>query len=77
MIVYLHGFMSGPGSHKAMQFRDYMRRQAREHEYACPKLPPYTGQAIRQLEDWLATLAVSGVERVEIVRGASADEVML
>lgn len=59
MIVYLHGFMSGPGSHKAMQFRDYMRQRAREDEYACPKLTPYPGQAIRQLEDWLTTLAVS------------------
>ncbi|WP_137936124.1 YqiA/YcfP family alpha/beta fold hydrolase [Chitinivorax sp. B] len=54
MIVYLHGFMSGPSSHKASQLRQFMSDRGKADQFICPKLSPYPAQAITQLENLLS-----------------------
>ncbi|MBB5017120.1 hypothetical protein HNQ59_000382 [Chitinivorax tropicus] len=58
MIIYLHGFMSGPGSFKATQMRDFMAEQGWADEYQCPKLSPYPAQAMAALSELIAALPV-------------------
>lgn len=50
MIVYLHGFNSSPGSHKAQVLGKYLRERGLASQYACPALPPLAGEAIREIE---------------------------
>src|SRR5262245_11274977 len=50
MIVYLHGFNSSPGSHKAQVFARYLQEQGFGDEYACPALPVRADDAIRAVE---------------------------
>ena len=40
MILYLHGFQSGPASEKAQQTLAYLRQLGRDKELICPQLPP-------------------------------------
>ena len=47
MIVYLHGFNSSPQSHKAQVMERYMAGRGLAREFACPKLPPEAGEALR------------------------------
>jgi predicted esterase YcpF (UPF0227 family) len=46
MIVYLHGFRSGPQSFKARLLGDRMRALGLEHDYRCPQLPASPQAAI-------------------------------
>ncbi len=57
MIVYLHGFISSPQSHKATLLRDYLNQQGRGAEWLCPQIPPYPADAAALLSDCLAPLA--------------------
>ena len=54
MILYLHGFNSTPGSHKAQTLHAYMKAREIEHLYACPELPHYPLDAVRVIEELLA-----------------------
>ncbi|MGL5987313.1 MAG: YqiA/YcfP family alpha/beta fold hydrolase [Burkholderiales bacterium] len=45
MIVYLHGFISSPFSHKATLLRDSLNRQGRGAEWLAPAIPPYPAEA--------------------------------
>ena len=54
MIVYLHGFNSTPGSHKAQTLLAYMRARGVDHQYVCPALPHQPEEAVREIEDVLS-----------------------
>ena len=54
MIVYLHGFNSTPGSHKAKTLRAYMKARGIDHLYDCPALPHVPREAIEVIETTLA-----------------------
>jgi len=54
MIVYLHGFNSSPGSHKARVLQAYLQRRGFGHVYACPALPHRPAQAVRAIEAQIA-----------------------
>jgi len=49
-LLYLHGFLSSPRSHKAVQVRDWLARHHPEVAYHCPFLSAYFGTARAQLE---------------------------
>lgn len=57
MIVYLHGFISSPQSHKATLLRDYLFQSGRGAEWLCPEIPPYPAEAAGFLKDFLAPFA--------------------
>ncbi|MFO1380531.1 MAG: YqiA/YcfP family alpha/beta fold hydrolase [Chitinivorax sp.] len=57
MIVYLHGFISSPQSHKATLLHDYLDRLGRGGEWLCPAIPPYPAEAAALLNDFLAPFA--------------------
>lgn len=44
-IVYIHGFLSSPLSHKAQQFGEWLRSQHPEIRYHCPTLPAYPAES--------------------------------
>lgn len=50
MILYLHGFNSSPASFKARLVEEYLRRQGREQDFACPALPHQPRKAIALAE---------------------------
>ena len=53
MIIYLHGFNSTPGSHKAQVLHAYMKAQGIDHLYACPALPHCPAEAVGAIEEVL------------------------
>jgi len=64
MIVYLHGFNSSPGSHKARTLDAAMRARGLGRLFACPALPPAPREAVRVIE---AELARHGEHQVALV----------
>jgi predicted esterase YcpF (UPF0227 family) len=54
VIIYLHGFNSTPGSHKAQTLHAHMKARGIDHLYACPALPHHPRDAVRVIEDVLA-----------------------
>ena len=54
MIVYLHGFRSGPASHKAQQLHTRMSETGLGEFFACPKLPVSPRAAIALCEEIIA-----------------------
>jgi uncharacterized protein len=58
MLIYLHGFNSSPGSHKAQMLKRYMEEHGLGDQYCCPLLSPLGKRAIAAVE-------------VEIVRHAN------
>jgi len=54
VIIYLHGFNSTPGSHKAQTLLGYMKAHGMDRSYACPELPHYPHDAVRVIEELLA-----------------------
>jgi predicted esterase YcpF (UPF0227 family) len=54
VIIYLHGFNSTPGSHKAQTLYAYMKARGLDHLYACPALPHDPNEAVRIAERLLA-----------------------
>jgi predicted esterase YcpF (UPF0227 family) len=48
MILYLHGFKSGPASFKARLIGDTLAARGRASEYQCPQLPASPAAAIAQ-----------------------------
>jgi len=54
VIIYLHGFNSTPGSHKAQTLLAYMRARGAGHLYDCPALPHFPRDAVGVIEAALA-----------------------
>ncbi|GAA5315013.1 MAG: esterase YqiA [Candidatus Pelagadaptatus aseana] len=55
-LVYVHGFLSAPGSHKAQLTQQWLARYHPQIQYHCPHLSPYPQQAQQQLKDLMADL---------------------
>lgn len=49
-ILYLHGFNSSPGSHKARVLHDYMKRRSLDDLIDIPAIPPVPADAIEMLQ---------------------------
>ena len=49
-LLYLHGFNSGPGSKKARQTREWLKKNAPSINFICPQLSPYAKEALIQIE---------------------------
>ncbi len=54
VVIYIHGFLSGPLSHKAQVTKAWLSEHRPDLEYACPQLSSYPGEAQAQLMDVLA-----------------------
>jgi uncharacterized protein len=54
MLIYLHGFNSSPGSHKAQVLKRYMEARGLGDQYCCPALPPLGKLAIDVVEAEIA-----------------------
>ncbi|MBE0619453.1 MAG: esterase [Burkholderiales bacterium] len=50
MLIYLHGFNSSPGSHKAQLLKRYMDERGLADRYCCPALPTLGMRAIGLVE---------------------------
>lgn len=50
MLIYIHGFLSSPLSHKAMQVKEYCEKHHPSIGYICPALTAYPEESITQLE---------------------------
>jgi len=54
MLIYLHGFNSSPGSHKAQLLQRYMQECGLGDQYRCPTLPHLPKHAIAVIEAEIA-----------------------
>ncbi|MCX7173264.1 MAG: esterase [Proteobacteria bacterium] len=54
MILYLHGFRSGPASHKAQQLHARMQEKGLGEHFACPQLPVSPSEAVAFCEEIVA-----------------------
>jgi predicted esterase YcpF (UPF0227 family) len=54
MLIYLHGFNSSPGSHKAQLLKRYMQERGLGEQYCCPALPTQGRRAIALVEAEIA-----------------------
>jgi predicted esterase YcpF (UPF0227 family) len=54
MLIYLHGFNSSPGSHKAQVLKRYMEERDLGDQCCCPKLPDLPKRAIAAVETEIA-----------------------
>jgi hypothetical protein len=54
MLIYLHGFNSSPGSHKAQVLKRYMRKRGLGDHFCCPALPDLPMRAIAVVEAEMA-----------------------
>ncbi|MBP6095036.1 MAG: esterase [Methyloversatilis sp.] len=62
MLIYLHGFRSGPQSLKAQQLRAHLARQGRAGDLWCEQLPPGPRDAISLIEATLCRALEAGIE---------------
>ena len=61
MILYLHGFTSGPQSHKAQALGTHMRERGLGEKFICPQLPASPRAAIALAADLIAHHGVTTV----------------
>jgi predicted esterase YcpF (UPF0227 family) len=54
MLIYLHGFNSSPGSHKAQLLKRTMEQRGLDGQYSCPALPHLPALAIAAIEAEIA-----------------------
>jgi predicted esterase YcpF (UPF0227 family) len=54
MLIYLHGFNSSPGSHKAQVLKRYIAKRGLDEQYCCPALPHLPTRAIAVVEAEIA-----------------------
>lgn len=54
MLIYLHGFNSSPGSHKAQALKRYMEERGLADRFSCPALPHLPRQAVALVEAEIA-----------------------
>jgi len=59
MILYLHGFTSGPQSHKAQALGARMRERGLGERFVCPQLPASPREAIALTKDLIARHGVT------------------
>ena len=64
MLIYLHGFNSSPGSHKAEVLRRYLEERGMGGQHCCPALPHLPERAIAVIE---AEIAKHPAESVTLV----------
>ncbi|MDH4189607.1 MAG: esterase [Betaproteobacteria bacterium] len=57
MIIYLHGFNSSPGSHKARLMQSWMQARGLAQRFACPGLPHRPAEAVRVIDAEIARAA--------------------
>lgn len=57
-LIYLHGFLSSPGSIKAQQTKIWLHRHRPEINYLCPSLSPYPEETQQQLDQLVTRLDV-------------------
>lgn len=50
LLLYIHGFLSSPFSHKAQQVQAWLADNRPDIDYACPALTAYPDQALARLE---------------------------
>lgn len=50
LLIYIHGFLSSPLSHKAQQVDSWLRENKPEVDFACPALSAYPDEAVARLE---------------------------
>ncbi len=55
-LIYVHGFLSSPQSHKALLTKTWLSQQAASIDYQCPYLSPYPTEAQAQLRDLMRPL---------------------
>lgn len=55
MLLYLHGFNSSPGSHKANLIREYCQQHRPDIQLEIPQLPHFPQQAAEYLDEFVAT----------------------
>lgn len=55
-LIYLHGFLSSPLSHKAQSVQQWLAQHAPQVQYCCPELSPYPEQAASTLQQLMSTL---------------------
>jgi len=51
LLLYIHGFNSSPGSHKALVMREYCQQHRPDIKVVVPQMACYPRQASEQLED--------------------------
>lgn len=56
VLLYIHGFLSSPTSHKAQQVEAWLARERPDIEFCCPYLPPFPARVREQLEQLVASL---------------------
>lgn len=55
LVLYIHGFLSSPQSFKAQQIQTYCAQQKPPLDYSCPALPVYPAEAMKILEQAIAS----------------------
>ncbi len=55
-LIYIHGFLSSPMSHKAQVTKSWLETNRPEVEFFAPKLPPYPEETGRILQDRVESL---------------------
>ncbi len=55
-LVYIHGFLSSPESHKALQLKRWLEEERSDIDYHCPALSAYPGEVQRDLEGLIESL---------------------
>lgn len=50
LLLYIHGFLSSPASHKAQQVAGWLEQNKPGVDYACPALTAYPDEAVARLE---------------------------
>ena len=55
-LIYIHGFLSSPRSHKAVQVHDWLAQNRPDITYHCPFLTPYFGEAREMLDALVSRL---------------------
>jgi predicted esterase YcpF (UPF0227 family) len=61
VILYLHGFTSGPQSHKAVALRQRLAALGRESQFICPQLPASPAAAIALAESLIQQHGITTV----------------
>jgi predicted esterase YcpF (UPF0227 family) len=64
MLIYLHGFNSSPGSHKAQILQRYMTERDLGDQYCCPALPHLCARAIALVDAEIAKHARESITLV-------------
>lgn len=59
-LLYIHGFLSSPQSHKAVQVRDWLAQHRPDIEYHCPFLTVYPDQVQQELDTLVSELSARG-----------------